>query len=129
MDKAKLMDVHILARRMYRLLSEVDDLSRQLAEAVDRNDQVSAEMLMSMREAPIRQLVNTKEDILRQLDTASAEDARRLRQLLNGEEPREEEEKGLAAQAASNTKLLRQVQALDEVLNRKITRDDSIYAK
>ena len=36
METSALMDAHVQAKRIYNLLNEVMDLSRQMAEAMDR---------------------------------------------------------------------------------------------
>ena len=52
MEASILLDAHVQAKRIYNLLNEVMDVSRQMAEAVDRDDQVAIQMLVSMREEP-----------------------------------------------------------------------------
>ena len=127
MEQAKLLDIHIQLRRTYNLLGEVLDLSRQLAEALDRNDAMSAQLLLSMRGDPIKQLQETRSSIERQLETMSTEDRMHLRALLNGGPATAPEEQNFADQVASNARLLKQVQDLDRALSAKIAREDSVY--
>ena len=68
MEQTKLMDAHVQVRRVYNLLGEVMDLSRQLAEAVDRNDQVSIQMLLAMREEPIQGILQAREAMQQQMN-------------------------------------------------------------
>ena len=51
-----LMELTALERRKYNYLSEVLDLSQQLGEALDHNDQVSVRMQVAMRQEPILRL-------------------------------------------------------------------------
>ena len=127
MDQAKLLDTHVQLRRIYNLLGEVQDLSRQLAEALDRNDQVSAQMLLSMRGEPIRQAALARESIMQQLAALPEQEREWLRALLNGAVTEDPFEKGIVEQAAANDRLLKQVQELDKGLNMKITRGESVY--
>ena len=129
MEQAKLLDTHVQLRRIYNLLGEVYDLSRQLAEALDRNDSVSARMILSMREEPIMQLEVARESIKRRLDASVPEDRERLRALLNGAPAASAEEQGFAEQVSVNARLLRQVQELDKGLSMKIARGDSVYQR
>lgn len=129
MEQAKLLDTHIQLRRMYNLLGEVYDLSLQLAEALDRNDSISAQMILSMRGEPIRQLENTREAIKLQLEEVSADDRERLRALLNGSPASEVGEQAFAEQVAANGRLLKQVQELDRGLSMKVARNDSVYGQ
>lgn len=127
MEQAKLLDTHVQLRRIYNLLGEVLDLSRQLADALDRNDSVSAQMLLAMRGEPISQAALARENILRQLNALPEQDAAHLRALLNGGSSEDPAEKALAEQAAANERLLKQVQELDRGLSMKIARGDSAY--
>jgi vacuolar-type H+-ATPase subunit I/STV1 len=129
MTQETLLDAQIQAKRMYGLLTEVMDVSRQLTEAVDRDDKVTIEMLLSMRAEPIEELRRIRRKLEIQRDILPEEDARRLGELLSGAEAKAQEETGLANQIGANTRLLRQLVELDERLNHKITRDHSFYNK
>ena len=53
MQQNDLMDLLMLEKKIYNSLNEVQDLTRQLAEALDRQDQVSVRMLLTLRQEPI----------------------------------------------------------------------------
>lgn len=127
MEASTLLDAHVQAKRIYNLLNEVMDVSRQMAEAMDRDDQVAIQMLVSMREEPVHRLRQARRALEEQRDALEPEEALRLTQLLNGEEAKTEAEAPLAAQIGANRRLLEQVLELDRVLNRKLTREKSIY--
>ena len=127
MEASILLDAHVQAKRIYSLLNEVMDISRQMAEAVDRDDQVAIQMLVSMREEPVHKLRQARRALKEQRDALEPESALRLSQLLNGEGAETEAEAPLAAQIGANRRLLEQLLELDRVLNRKVTREESIY--
>ena len=127
MEALTLLDAHVQAKRIYSLLNEVMDISRQMAEAVDRDDQVAIQMLVSMREEPVHKLRQARRALKEQRDALEPESALRLSQLLNGEGAETEAEAPLAAQIGANRRLLEQLLELDRVLNRKLTREKSIY--
>lgn len=127
MEASTLLDAQVQTKRIYGLLNEVMELSHQMAEAVDRNDQVAIQMLVSMREEPVRKLRQARQALEEQRDALEPEAARRLSQLLNGEAANTEAEEPLAAQVGTNRRLLEQLLDLDRVLNRKLTREESIY--
>ena len=128
MEQGKILDVYAQLKRIYRNLDATMDLSRQMAEAVDRDDQVTVQMLLAMREEPIRELTNAREVLKQQIAASAPEDAKRLRAILNGEATEAaEEEHVLVNQVAANQRLLEQVQQLDKILNQKISREKSIY--
>ncbi len=127
MEQGKILDVYAQLKRIYRNLDATMDLSRQMAEAVDRDDQVTVQMLLAMREEPIRELTNAREALKQQIAASAPEDAKRLRAILNGEATEAAEERVLVNQVAANQRLLEQVQQLDKILNQKISREKSIY--
>ena len=49
MTASQLLDAQVQEKRRYALLSELFDLTKQLAEAVDRDDEIATRMLLSMR--------------------------------------------------------------------------------
>ena len=73
------MKALVQSKRMGNLLNEVLDLSRQIAQALDRNDQVAVEMLIAMRQEPITKLEEAKQALQEQgEDLENAEEALRL---------------------------------------------------
>ena len=60
MEQEHWMKALVQSKRMGNLLNEVLDLSRQIAQALDRNDQVAVEMLIAMRQEPITKLEEAK---------------------------------------------------------------------
>ena len=61
------LDAALAAERaMYRALSEVQDITRELLDAVDRQDQVSVRLFLSMRQEQINQLRDQKELLKKQ---------------------------------------------------------------
>lgn len=115
-------------KRSGTLLNELQDLTCQLAEALDRNDQVAAEMLIAMRQEPIEKLERVKQALEDQVqDIPEKDDALRLAILLDGGEPEDSDEQILASQVAANGRRLKQVLELDRILNKKIAREKSIY--
>ena len=128
MKENDLMDALVQVKRMGALLNEVLDASRQLADGVDRGDQVSIQILVAMREEPVRKLQLTDQRLRNQLEVLPGEDARYLASLLNGRaEGSGPQEEQLVSQMAANRRILKQVVALDEVLNRKLTHEQSVY--
>ena len=108
MTGAQLLDAQVQEKRRYALLSELFDLTRQLAEAVDRSDEVTIQMLLSMREEPLAQM-------------------RQVEELLSGAPARRQEENALSEQVGANRRLLGQLVELDKRINKKVTREKSVY--
>lgn len=127
MTGAQLLDAQVQEKRRYALLSELFDLTKQLAEAVDRNDEVTIQMLLSMREGPLAQMRQVEENLTRQRSSLSEEDGRRLAELLSGAQAQRQEENGLSGQVGTNRRLLGQLVELDKRVNKKVTREKSVY--
>ena len=68
------LELTVLERKKYNYLTEMQDLTRQLAECLDRNDQVSARMLVAMRQDPIRQLAEVDSSEKARLNALTEED-------------------------------------------------------
>lgn len=122
-----MLDALAQVKRMGNLLNEVQDLSRQMAEAIDRDDRVSVEMLVNMRREPIDKLVDAEDVLADQPASLPPEDGVRLAELLAGAPAREADEKTLAELVGSNRRRLEQIIALDKILNRKLARENSVY--
>ena len=91
MDEKSVMDVLVLMKRTGNLLNEVEDMTRQIAQCVDRNDQVSLEMLVAMREEPLQNLQATDQALRDQLaGLPNRETAAKLAGMLNSGIPAEE---------------------------------------
>ena len=127
MTGAQLLDAQVQEKRRYALLSELFDLTKQLAEAVDRNDEVTIQMLLSMREGPLAQMRQVEENLTRQRASLSEEDGRRLEELLSGAQAQRQEENALSGQEGTNRRLLGQLVELDKRVNKKVTREMSVY--
>ena len=127
MEASALLDAQVQSKRMYNALSETMDLTRQLAEALDRNDQVAVQLLVSMREEPVGRLRRANTALEYQQDALDPEPGRRLGELLKGGEPKDEAEAPLAKQVSMNARLLQQVYELDKAVNLKLNREKSIY--
>lgn len=129
MTKSDWMDLTVLERKKYNLLSEVMDLSKQLGEVMDRNDDVSVRIMLAMRQEPLLKLQELKHvtDIKR--NELSPEDRERISALSQGAAPQGEEETTYQNQAGSARRLLERIVELDERLNRRMGGKDSFYAQ
>lgn len=127
MEQKAMLDALVQVKRMGGLLNEVQDLSRQLAEAIDRDDRVSVEMLVNMRREPIDKLVDAEDVLADQAASLPPEDGARLSRLLAGAPAQGPDEKLLAELVGSNRRRLEQIVALDKILNRKLARENSVY--
>ena len=129
MEALELQKALSLEKRMYALLNEAFDISKQLAEAIERGDQVTIRILLSMRREPLESLRRIRRALEEQRDALAPAQARQLAELLNGAAAAGKEEERLAEQVAVNGRLLRQLVELDRILNRKLGGKKSLYHK
>ncbi|MCI8360332.1 MAG: hypothetical protein HFE86_03235 [Clostridiales bacterium] len=127
MQAETLMNALVLTKRIGNLLNEIMDISQQLAEAVDRGDEVTAGMLISMRSEPIDKLKVARRALQELVEEAGPADRERLSALLGGGKAADSREEPLEKQAASNARQSEKVVTFERVLNRKVTRDKSIF--
>ncbi len=128
MKNETLMEALVQVKRIGNLQHEILDISQQMAEAVDRDDEVATSMLISMRAEPIEKLRISKYALNTLLDSLKdTEDGERLTALLGGGTAQDAAEEALAKQVAANARESERILALERVLNQKIARDQSIY--
>ena len=117
------MDALVLMKRTGNLLNEMEDLTKQIAESIDRNDRVSMEMLVAMREEPLGKLHEADRILREQLaDMPDREGAAQLAAMLNGAAPSQEGDlpKMLCEQVNQNKRRLEQVVAMNQRINQKV---------
>ena len=129
MTEKTVMDALVQMKRTGNLLNELEDLTRQLGQAIDRNDQVSMQMLVAMREEPLGKLQAADQAVREQLEALhDTEEAADLAALLNGgppPQPGERAQQMLCEQVAANRRRLSQIIELDKVLNQRLGRENA----
>lgn len=127
MEASAILDAHVQLKRAYTALSEALDLTRQLADAADRDDRVAVQLLVSMRQEPTEKLAGANQALEQQRLSLPEKEGQRLSALLKGAEAESEEELPLVNQVGVNQRILRQLVELDRAVNLKIAREKSIY--
>lgn len=131
MDEKSVMDALVQMKRTGNLLNELWDLTQQLGQSIDRNDQVSTQMLVAMREEPLGKLQAADQAIREQLEAMPDRDAaRQLAGILNGgpaADPASRAQQMLCAQVGANNRRLKQVIELDRMLSQRLGREQSAY--
>lgn len=127
MEASALLDAHVQLKRAYAALNEALDLTRQLADAADRDDEVVARMLVSMRQEPTDKLAMAHQALEQQRQALPEDDSARLTALLKGAAAQTPEEVPLTDQVGLNQRVLKQLVDLDRAVSRKLAREKSIY--
>ena len=133
MTEKTVMDALVQMKRTGNLLNELEDLTRQMGEAIDRNDQVSLEMLIAMREEPLGKLQEADQAIRDQLELLTDRlEAAQLASMLNGgpaEDPGARMQQQLCEQVAVNNRRLKRIMELNQRLNERLGRENSAYRR
>ncbi len=131
MTEKAAMDALVQMKRTGNLLNELWDLTQQLGESIDRNDQVSTQMLIAMREEPLGKLQAADQALREQLEALpEPEDVQQLAAMLNGGQPADPAQRTqqmLCEQVASNKRRLAQIIERDKMLNQRLGREKSAY--
>ena len=127
MRERDLKELAALQMRICAKLNETLGLSQELAEAVERQDQVSVKLLLSSRQKPILELQELYAAIkLKRCDLPGG-DEEDFDRLVSGGAAETEEERPVAAQQAANQRLLERLIGLDRRLNEILCKERSIY--
>lgn len=114
-------------KQQFIKLNEVLTATQQLAQSLERNDSVSVNMWVAMREDPIQQAQELQTRIGDYLFKMPREDAIRANELLGGAEAGHDREKALCEQAARNRRLLDRIVELDKFVSRRLAGSHSFY--
>jgi len=123
------LELTVLEKKKYNDLMEVQDLTRQLAECLDRNDQVSARMIIAMRQDPIRRLTEVDAGEKERLAGLPEEGRARTAALRQGCAPADEGETIFQEQMGKTRRLLEQVVDLDRRVSTRMAGEQSFYHK
>lgn len=125
-----LAELLALQRKVLRKLNEALGITRELAEAVEREDQVSVRLLLSSRQMPLLELQELDAAMdLKRCELSGADEAafdRLVTRRGAAEDPAEQE---LADQLARNRRVLEQLTELDRRVSEKLCRERSIYCR
>ncbi len=119
-----------LAQREYRQYGELEELTREIASAMDHDDQVSIRMLLKMRGNTIEELEKTRRDQQTLLNTDS-EWRRRITEITaeNGAENMTKAEEKIRTLSNGKKEILKRTIALDKQISIRLAGEDSYYSK
>ncbi len=116
-------------RKQFAKFNEALSDTEQLAQALDRNDQVSVQMWLSMRADPIQQAQEIQAVIENHLLQMPEDDAIRANELLSGAAAADSQESVLTTQVAQNQRVLERIQELDRRISLRLGGQKSFYRK
>lgn len=129
MDVRVLEELFMKERLLYVKLSEFEDLTRQLGEALDRRDEISVQMLLNMRGEPANHLREVDQQLRDRLLELPEDDAIRAREILEGGEQQGPEEAALCGQVMQNHRLLKRCREMDKQISMRMGGHRSFYTQ
>lgn len=129
MDDKILQDLLVQQKKKYIQLTEVLNVTVQMADAVERDDNVSMSLLIAMRQEPLLLIDEIQQVVGERLESLPAGTAAHLRVLLTGRgtEKAAPEEQALDDQCQMNFRLLNRIVMIDKRLNKKVGKGQSYY--
>ena len=117
-------------KEIYRALTELEELTQELEQAVSRGDKVSVQMFLSMRRDSLNQMARHQASLHRQYTTLPAADARMLRSLLEDPSPPAcTGSEDLVRQAERNRTILQRIVRTDRKISQRLAGNASFYTK
>lgn len=135
MDNRKeelLSEVLRRTNRNYARIVEIERLTKELGDALSRNDQESAQLLLKMRQDEMEQTAETKLEIRMLLQSSDPEDGDKLRSWLAGEDKYEPdcfEARKILELSDQMALVLNRTIEIDKAINQKLAGKDSYYYK
>lgn len=127
MLKDELETLRLKQNNEYLKLLEVAKLTEDLAQAIDRRDEVVVRMLLTERETLLLQLQEMDLSVREGLLSQPEADAIRLSALLNGAEAQAPEEEALSAQVIKKQQLLEKINLMDKRISTRLGGKRSFY--
>lgn len=116
-------------QRNYKHMVEIERVTKELGDAMSRNDQESVQLLMKMRQEELERFGESKQEI-QLLIEAGGEEKEKIRSWLMGEdryEPENFEARKIKELSSQLLQILKRTIGIDKVLNLKVTGKDSYY--
>lgn len=117
-------------QRNYTRVVEIERITRELGDALSRNDQESAQLLIKMRQDEMEMVGESRHEIQMLLQTVDEEEREKLKGWLNGkrgEQPDSFEAQKIMEISGTLTQILDRTISLDKAINKKIAGKDSFY--
>ena len=124
-----LMEILKRVQRNYRHMVEIERVTKEMADALSRNDQESAQLLMKMRQDELERFLDSKREI-QMLIEVGGEDKEKLRSWLNAEgkyQPEAFGEKKILELSTQLQQVLKRTIDVDKVFNSRVAGKDSYY--
>ena len=128
LSEQTVMSALVTERKMYTALTELLETTGELSEALSRQDQVSFQLYLGMRQDMLNQLAECKAILKKQCAELPEKEGNALRGVLSGETPEDDGVQRLADQVRRNRELWQKAVLADRLANQRLGGKKSFYA-
>ncbi len=111
---AEWIKILVQLKKRYSLLSEIYDLTEQMSQALNRDDEISFSMLLAMRQEPILKMKESDMIIKGLRSTLPVDIVNRWSALENNDNPNSQEETLFKQQMEQNQRLVERLVSFDK---------------
>ncbi len=125
-----LLEILKRLQRNYMHIVEIERVTKELGDALSRNDQEAAQLLVKMRQDELEKAGEIKQEIWLLLQAASGEDREKIRSWLSGEskyEPESFEAGKIIDLSGQIAQVINRAISIDKAINLKLAGKDSYY--
>ena len=126
LDERVILSALLVERRIYVSLSELLETTTELSDALKRQDQVSFQLYLSMRQEFLNQISEYRATLKKQCADLPREEGECLRGILNGTS-QESGGQPLADQIRKNRALYDRILQADKLISRRLCGTKSFY--
>lgn len=125
-----LLEILKRVQRNYVCVVEIERITKELGDALSRNDQESSQLLVKMRQDELEKAAGTKQEIRMLLNASDDEESKKIRSWLAGEnryQPESFEAKKIAELSSQMAQVLNRTIKIDKAINLKLAGKESYY--
>lgn len=125
-----LLEVLKRVQRNYVRIVEIERVTKELGDALSRNDQESAQLLVKMRQDEMDHISEQKQEIRMLVESSEPEEKKMLVSWIAGEDkyqPDSFEAKKLLELSGQMQQVLNRTIVIDKAINKKLAGKDSFY--
>ena len=117
-------------QRRYRGMSEIERLTKELADTLSSGDRESAQLLLNMRQSEMEKVGDVDHALREMLHVLEPEKREYIAGLMNGNEQSgydSPEEEKIVRMAEQTSRILERIIVVDRILSQKLAGKDSYY--
>lgn len=128
-DRFKVIIINM--QKKYNLLSEIMNLTKDMAESISRNDDVSLQMLIAMRQEAMVKADECDQIVIKSMGMFDPDERKNIKLYVNASKSSEHNQNSEEAKiyeiAGKNKRILKKIIEIDQIINKKMGGKESFY--